>query len=714
MATEIKHSFCRICSGNCGVNITVENGRLVDVRGDHDDPMSLGYTCVKGIQAVAAHYAPDRVLQPLKRQPDGSFAPIDIEVALDEIAAKLRQLLESDGPESIGAYRGGGAFLNDAATNVSRDFLDAIGSHKFFSTITIDQSAKVVTAGRLGVWQGGRQPFDTCDVILMVGSNPLVSIQGNVFDVRNPNKRMKEARARGLKLIVIDPRRTETARHADVFLQPYPGEDPTLMASLLHVILREGWEDRDFCDRWVADLDGLRRAVAPFTPEYAAHRAGVEAGDIERAARLFALESRRGFAVSGTGPDMAPRSNLAEHLLECLNVVCGRYLREGEQVGNPGVLQARETRKAQVLPAQRWWEHSYRSRINGYSTLLGDMPTGIMADEMLTPGHGQVKAFISHGSNLVNSVPDQLKITRALRGLELLVTIDPYMTETARLSHYVLPPLMMYERPDTTGYYAETMLCPVPFARYTPAVVPPPPGSALVEDWYPFWALAKRLGVTLTYEGVPLAMDEAPTTDELLAIIARHCPEPWETFKGYERGKVFDDYPQYVEPADPDAHGRFTTVPADVLAELAEVAAEPVSPGQATVDGEAYPFRLAVRRIRETFNSAGRNIQALRKRMPYNYAYMNPADIAALGLVEGVKVRITSDRAAIEGVIASDPTIRTGVISMTHGFGTLPEDTVYERDGSNTGMLISTDRDLEPINAMPRMTAIPVTIARCA
>src|SRR5690606_15998512 len=509
MPAEIKRSFCRICSANCGVNITVEDGRLVDVRGDHDDPMSLGSPCVKGIQAVAAHYAPDRVLQPLKRQPDGSFAPIDIDLALDEIAAKLRQLLDTDGPESIGAYRGGGAFLNDAATNVSRDFLDAIGSHKFFSTITIDQSAKVVTAGRLGDWQGGRQSFDSCDVIMMVGSNPLVSIQGNVFDVRNPNKRMKEARARGLKLIVIDPRLSETARHADVFLQPYPGEDPTLMASLLHVILREGWEDREFCQRWVADLDDLRRAVAPFTPEYAAHRAGVAAAGVEGAARLFALESRRGFAGSGTGPDMAPRSNLAEHLLECLNVVCGRYLREGERVGNPGVLQAREVRKAQVLPAQRWWEHSYRSRINGYGSLLGDMPTGIMADEMLTPGPGQVKAFISHGSNLVNSIPDQLKITRALRGLELLVTIDPYMTETARLSHYVLPPPMMYERPDTTGYYAETMLCPVPYARYTPAVVPPPPGSALVEDWYPFWALARRLGVTLTYEGVPLPMDEA-------------------------------------------------------------------------------------------------------------------------------------------------------------------------------------------------------------
>ncbi|KJS08220.1 MAG: hypothetical protein VR73_06175 [Gammaproteobacteria bacterium BRH_c0] len=714
MTQEVKRSFCRICSGNCGVKITVENDRLVDVRGDHDDPMTLGYTCIKGIQAVAAHYAPDRVLQPLKRQPDGSFAPIDIEVALDEIAAKLKELMQTDGPESIGVYRGGGAFLNNTSTNISQRFLEAIGSHKFFSTITIDQSAKVVTAGRLGAWQGSRQPLDTCDVVMMVGSNPLVSISGYVFDARNPNKRMKEARARGLKIIVIDPRHTETAKNADVFLQPYPGEDPTLMASLLHVILREGWEDKEFCQQWVADLDELRAAVAPFTPEYAAHRAGVDAELIVKAASLFANESKRGFAVSGTGPDMAPRSNLAEHLLECLNVVCGRYLREGEQVGNPGVLQAREVRKAQVYPAQRWWESSYKSRIGGYGMLLADMPTGVMAEEMLQPGPGQVKAFITHGSNLVNSIPDQLKTTKALRSLELLVTIDPYMNETAKLSHYVIPPPMLYERPDLTGFYAETMLCPVPFARYTPAIVPPPEGSKLVEDWYPFWALAKRLGVTLNYEGVPLDMETPPTTDELLAIIASHCPEPWETFKSHELGKVYDDYPQFVEPADPDATGRFTTMPSDIEAEMAEVAAEPVSPDSVLSNGEEFAFRLSVRRIRETFNSIGRNLKEIRKRMPYNYAYMNPEDLTAMGLAEGEKISITSDLARIEGIIESDPTVRRGVISMTHGFGTLPEETVYERDGSSTSMLISTDRDLDPINAMPRMTAIPVNIARWA
>jgi anaerobic selenocysteine-containing dehydrogenase len=269
---------------------------------------------------------------------------------------------------------------------------------------------------------------------------------------------------------------------------------------------------------------------------------------------------------------------------------------------------------------------------------------------------------------------------------------------------------MLYERPDLTGFYAETMLCPVPFARYTPAIVPPPAGSKVVEDWYPFWGLAKRLGVNLNYEGQPLNMDTAPTTDELLAIIARHCPEPWETLKSYELGKVFDDYPQYVEPADDNASGQFTTMPHDVAAEVAEVAAEEVTPERIISNGQAFSFRLSVRRIRETFNSGGRNLKSIRKRMPYNYAYINPQDMQNLGIHEGDKVTISSDLATIEGVVKPDPTIRCGVVSMTHGFGSLPDDTVYERDGSSTGKLISTDRDLDPINAMPRMTAIPVNI----
>lgn len=706
-------SYCRFCMPFCGTKVTLdENEQIVEVKPDRDDLMTKGYICIKGVEAPAAYYAPDRIQHPMKRMPDGSFQRIALEQALDEIAAVIGQTIAAHGPESIGGFRGAGCLLNASASIMVPTLLDAIGSHKNFTTATIDQSAKIISIGRIGMWQGGRQPLHDSDVRMMFGVNPLVSLATSYFDMTNPTKRMKDARARGMKLIVIDPRRTETAAYADVFLQPHPGEDPTIAAGLLRIILEEGWEDREFCDRWVQDLDLLRDAVAPFTPEYVARRAGVPAEDLWRAASLFARETTRGGASTGTGPSMAPHSNLTEHLVECLNVVCGRYMRAGEQVVNPGVLRARFAQTAQVLAAPRWWEHGFKSRIGGYGLLAGEMVSGALSDEILQPGEGQIRVLFAHGSNVANVVPDQRKVVRALRSLDLLVSIEPYMNETARLSHYVFPPKLGYERADLTMFYYEQPLYSAPYARYAAPIAETPPGSEIVDDWEVFWGIAKRLGLALTYDGVTLDMSETPTTDGLLAIIARHAPVPWETFKAMELGGIFDQDPQFVEEADPDCAGRFTVMPDDVRTELATVAAEPFEPGHYISNGRSFTHRLASRRIRDVQNSSHRNVPVIRKRMPYNYAYMNPGDLVSLGLEPGDKVDISSDTGTIPGVVQADPTVRAGVVSMTHGWGTLPDETIYERDGSNTGLLISTDRDVDPINGMPRMSAVPVNVTR--
>ncbi|MBW2495964.1 MAG: molybdopterin-dependent oxidoreductase, partial [Deltaproteobacteria bacterium] len=225
-ATTTKLSFCRQCMGMCGTIVQVdEQGRVVEVRGDPEDPSTLGYACFKGLKATEAHNSPSRILEPLKRMPDGSFEPIELETALDEIAQKMREVLERDGPEAIGGYRGGGAFFTSSSVMMLPAFLEAIGSPKAFSSVTIDQSAKSVAAGRLGIWPAGKTPFSRSDVFLLVGGNPLVSVSVNGFDTRNPTKRLRAARERGMKLIVIDPRRSETAQHADILLQPLPGED---------------------------------------------------------------------------------------------------------------------------------------------------------------------------------------------------------------------------------------------------------------------------------------------------------------------------------------------------------------------------------------------------------------------------------------------------------------------------------------------------------
>ncbi len=699
-------TFCGICAGMCGLSITLDDqGQVTDIRGDRDNPLTKGYACIKGLQLPEAHRSPERLLHPLKRQADGSFAQIGLEQALDEIGAKLQAILDRDGPEAVGAFRGTLSYSN----YMLPAWVRAIGSHGFYSTMTVDQSAKWVTVERLGVWAAGREPFDSADVMLLVGANPLVSL--STFNFRNPHpvEAMRAAKARGMQLVVIDPRRTETARYADLHLQPKPGEDPALLAGLLHIILREGWHDEAFCRDHVAGLEALRAALAPFSPDHVAQRAGVAADQLYRAAEIFARrengQRKRGSAASGVGPNMAPHSNLAEHLLECLNVVCGRYARAGDRVANPGVIGPRQPRLAQAVSPRRSWEQGYRSAISGHGLLFGEKMSGALCDEILTPGPGQVKALIVDAANPVNALPDQEKTARAMAALELLVVIEPFMTTTARLADYILPPPMLLERPALPPRDYETIVIPEPYSIYGPAVLAPPAGAELADPNHVFWALAQRLGKTLALDGVALDMTTPPDNDALLALIARHGQVPFEEIRAHEGGKVYAVEPQVVLPADPASAGRFEVMPTDVAAELSAVVRETAG------DDGAFPYRLIGRRMRDVQNTMYRHLPLIRHRHPYNPAYLHPDDITALGGNDGAEVRISSAHGSIPAVVKADEALRRGVVSMTHGWGGLPgEAEDYRRDGASTNRLTSTAAGVEAINGMPVLSAIPVRI----
>jgi anaerobic selenocysteine-containing dehydrogenase len=698
--------------GHCGVVLTVDDdNQLVDIRADRDDEQTLGFACFKGLQAVELHNGPARLLHPLKRQPDGSFARIPLETALDEIAAKIGEIIAEDGAEAIGGYRGGGAFFNASACTLLQDFLGAVGSPKLFSSVTIDQSAKMVAPGRLGMWLPGVHSFQSSDVTMVIGGNPLVSITN--LDLRNPMKRLKEAKARGFKLIVIDPRLTETAKFADIFVQPLPGEDCAILAGMIRIILEQGWEDAEFCAQHTADLELLREAVQPFTPYYVAKRADIPAEKLFAATEAFA-HAKRGPAISATGPNMSPHSNLAEHLIGCLNIICGRFVREGERIENPGVLYPRYPRPAQVIPAARPWERGPKSRIGGFGTLGGEMMTGVMAAEILTPGPGRVRAMIVHGGNPVSSVPDQRKVLEAFRALDLLVSIEPNMTPTAKLSHYILPPTLMYERADLPLWMWEMLLYPIPFTRYSEAAASPPPGAEVTDEIYLFWSLAKRLGLQMTVAGVRVDMDKAPTVQDSLGIAARHAPVAFEEIKKHPRGAVFAGEPQYAGPADPATAGKFTLAPPDVLQEIAELFAERSSPNGIISASRVFTHRLASRRHRDRFNSLGKALSGVQKRVPYNVAYLNPHDMAEKSIIAGDWVELTSDHGSVSAIAEGDETLRSGVVSLTHGFGDLPDSGDYLTDGVSTNLLISTERDLQTINAMPRMSGIPVNIRRAS
>jgi anaerobic selenocysteine-containing dehydrogenase len=705
-----RQSYCRICPGLCGVVVSIEDNRIIGVKGDRANLATDGYICIKGRQNAEFHHGPNRILTAMGRQADGAHGAIGSEQALDEVADRVTRIVANHGPDAIGVFVGTAAAMNVLQCLMAHAWIRALGSRSVFTSQTIDQSAKWVAECRLGRFASGRQAFADADVWLLAGMNPLVSLSGSNAGIPqyNPLKHLRRARERGLKLIIVDPRRTETAAIADLYLQIIPGEDPTLFAAILREILAQGWHDRGFCDDYVDGLDRLEHAVAPFTLDYAASRSGVPAEKIHTAAAMFARDSRRGMAGSGSGPDMAPRSNLAEHLIQCLNVVCGRFARPGDVVQNPRVMLPRRPIHAEVLPPHRPWEHGHRSKATGYGTLRGEMMSGVLADEILYDGEDRLRALFCVGANPANALPDQRKAVRALSSLDLLVTSEPRWSETARLADYVFAPTLAFERPDHT-IFMEIWGMTEPYAQYTPALIDRPAGSDLIDDWYLYWALAKRMGLQLTLFSETLDMKTPPRSDDLLAILAANGAVDYDTIRQAPTGRIYERPPEIVQPPRPGVSARFTPMPDDVAAELAEVFAEPV---QSLSAGGRYTHHLVVRRARETVNTLGREFGAIRKRMPTNPLFIHPADMAALELAAGDRVRVTSDNETLSAIVAADPKLRRGVVSMTHGWGGLPGDGDVSETGVSSSRFVTTDAHLDPINAMPRLSAIPVALAK--
>jgi anaerobic selenocysteine-containing dehydrogenase len=400
---------------------------------------------------------------------------------------------------------------------------------------------------------------------------------------------------------------------------------------------------------------------------------------------------------------MGPHSNLAEHLVECLNVVCGRYARAGDRVANPGVLGPRVPRKAQVIAPRRSWEQGPRSRVRGLGHIFGEKMTGALADEILTPGTGQVRALFVDGGNPVIALPQQARTEQAMRALDLLVVIDPFMTATARLAHYVLPPLMMLERHDLGSRDYEVHTMQRPYAQFAEPVLAPPAGAELVEDWRVFYELARRLGVALTFDGVPLEMQVAPSTEDLLRILTRHSSVPFAELRAATHGRIFDVPEQFVEAADAGCTTRFEVAPPDVVAELAAVREE-TTPGTDS-------FRLAVRRLRDVQNTMYHRLDGVRRRLPENPAYLHPDDLESLALVDDGLVEISSAHGTICLPARADDGVRRGVVSVPHGWGDLLDGPGSDANpGTNTNRLTSAAECLDPINAMPWLTGLPVRL----
>lgn len=705
MAISTYRTFCRFCHANCAMLAEVEDGRVKSVRGDPEDPVFGGYSCVKGRQLVEAHYSPERLTACQIKSKDGSFGPAATETALDHVADKLRRIIDQHGPHAVAIYGGTYAFQNSAGVASATAFAQGIGSRNIYTSVTLDQPAKVYTTMRYGMWEGGMHSFDTADVCFMIGNNPLVSHYAPPGSLPpfSPSRRLRNAQERGLKLIVADPRESDVAQLADIHLPVLPGEDPALLAGMIHVIIDEELYDRNFVGAHVDGFAELSEAVKPFTPAVAGARSGIDPAMLTAAARLFA-KARRGIASTGTGPEMAGHGTLTAWLVSALNIICARFCQEGELSSIPRVFTAKSPRRAQVgPPVPLFGEGFAQSRFRGLTHLGTEMPCNVLADEILTPGEGQVRALINIGGNPLVAFPDQEKMARALDSLELLVSIDVRMAQTARRSHVVLAPRMCLERDDISNL--SEWWYEVPYARYTRALVPPP--GDLIDEYAMLWGLAKRLGTGLPLAGGPCPMDELPDKATFLDLMSAGCSVlPSKVRDDTPDGKavIYHDLHPRVAPPDPDAAHKFQLAAGDMASVLAQYR-------EAVSAAPGFDFRLVSRRTKHRFNSTGGHLSALRAKRTTNPAHIHPDDLAALGIESGALVSITSPAGAITGVAEASPAMRRGIVSMAHAWGDVGEGAGNVRDiGAGTNRLVKETQDYDSITGQSLQSAIPVRI----
>ncbi len=709
-AAERHISYCRNCCAQCGIEVVKENGVLTSMKGDKNNPFSRGYFCVKGLSSIDMHNGEDRQDQCLKKI-GNDFAAIDKNVALDEIAGKLGAIINAHGPEAVAVYTGTGVNSNSLSNSAVKAWLEAIGTPYLYTSMTLDQPAKWVTACRMGVFATGKYSTLDADVILLTGGNPAVSHASMSGPMCNPMYWAKQAHKRGMKLIVVDPAATQSARQADIHIKITPGEVAAFFAGLIKIVIDEGWYDDAFCDRFVDGFDRLKEAVSDFTPSVVEGRCGVSADTLHEVARIFAT-ARRKSAHTGTGLNMGPDSNTSEHLSEALNAICGGYRKRGDMMRNMGALFDSGLAQEMVLPPNRSWTRGPKCHATDIGPIFGEYPTALLPKEIKHGGEKRIRALIVVGGNLVTALSDPTTVLPALSHLDLLVTLDQRETATGALSDYQIGISLPYERLDFNAILEYTRY--MSFGQIAKPFMPRPDG--VMEDWEFFTGLAGRMGYTMKFKRTLFSVSQAETpgptydvgpgeavsAEDLIRFMVAQGRFAYDDLLANPHGIALPDVETEIAPAALDATARLELCPDDVLAEIKALP-------RGAYEAGPYPYRLVSRRLLETVNSAYTQSSKARRRYPENPVFMNPDDMEALGLNAKDKVLIESAHGRSRGTVKPEKGLKPGVLAASHGWGR-PDKPEAEQGDLFTGRLVSITEDITTINYMPRQSAIPVRV----
>jgi anaerobic selenocysteine-containing dehydrogenase len=716
MTADEKVTYCRICEPLCGMVATVEDGRLTKVRPDDDHPLSSGFACPKGIAMADVQNDPDRVLHPLRRRADGSFERVTWPEALDEIGGRLGSIRDRHGGDSIGWYMGNpGAFSYSHPLWV-KGFLDAVGSPHSYTASSQDVSNRFAASAFLY-----GSPFIVpipdlarTDFLLMVGANPLVS-HGSVLSAPRVKDQLRAITARGGRIVVVDPRRSETAR-AFEHLAIEPDSDAWLLLSLLEVIFAEGLEDDVAIERQSTGVEALRELCAPYPPEQTEARTGIAAETVRGLARDLAAAERA--AVYGrTGSCLGRNGTMVSFLLDALNVVTGNLDREGGAMfGDPPI---DFSRLADLVGLGTYAK--VRSRVGDLPEVLGSLPASLIAKEITTPGPGQIRAFFVSAGNPVLSVPNGDELEAAMEEVELSVAIDLYVTETSRHCDFILPATTMYEREDFPLPFLA--LFSTPFIQMTEAVVEPR-GEAR-QEWEIIEEISERIGVVPSSSWPLRQLGRVGvkfSPRRLVDLLLRTGPRG-DLF-GLRRGGLS------IEKLERNPHGmvlaehlapgvlsgqirhrdkRVRLDPPEIAAEARRLAAQ-------NGHHPDFPLRLIGLRELRSHNSWMHNAPLLMRGGRTHAARVHPEDAEALGIEDGDRCRISSPHGSIELAATVTDEIKSGTVAVPHGWGHRGGWKVANAaGGANVNLLASSDpEDLERLAGMAFLNGIPVRIERVA
>ncbi|MET9446927.1 molybdopterin oxidoreductase family protein [Streptomyces cinerochromogenes] len=732
--------ICPLCEATCGLTLTVEGTRVTGARGDRDDVFSKGFICPKGAAFGAVDSDPDRLRTPLVRR-DGILREATWEEAFDAVAAGLRPVVERYGPDAVGVVLGNPNVHTVAGGLYPPVLVGALRTRSLFTASTVDQMPKHVSSGLLfGDAHAIPVPdLDHTDHLLLLGANPLES-NGSLCTAPDFPGRLKALKARGGRLTVVDPRRTRTARLADRHLAIRPGTDALLLAAMAHTLFAEDLVDLGHLAPHVQGFGELRDALADFTPEAVAPACDLDAGVIRTLARdLAAADTAAVYARIGSCT--VPHGTLASWLVDVLNILTGNLDRPGGALF-PQAATDRTPRPAG--PGRGFQLGRWHSRVSGHPEAKGELPLSALAEEIdtATDEGTPVRALIAVAANPVLSAPDGDRLDKALASLDFMVSVDPYLNETSRHAHVVLPPPPPSQSPHHD--FAFNTLAVRNQVRYSRPAVPLEPDRMAESE-----ILARLILAVSGMHGADPAAVDAMVIDQTLAkaVQDEHSPvsgrDPRELAarltgdNGPERrldlmlrlgpyGDGFGARPDGLTLEKLLAHphgidlgplrprlpqplktrsGKVELLPGPIAGDLPRL--------RRALDERQEGLVLVGRRHLRSNNSWMHNVPALTGGSNRCTLHIHPEDAARLGVRDGADVRVKGAGGAVVAPAEVTDAVRPGVVSLPHGWGHDRPGTRLNHAAGDPGVNVNQLLDgslLDPLSGNAVLNGVPVEV----